>query len=213
MLFYTYPAGVVVVEVALGHERVTPLRVAALLLSSVGVVLVLAGGMNPGAGGTLSPLGIALGLVAAVSQVVFISVSRTGYASVPADAATVVILGTSMVGASLLAILVGQGGGLVAPFGSPAPWPFILLAGVVAAGVSSLLFLTAIRRIGGTRTGILMLFEPVVGVALAGLWLGEAIAPIQALGGALVLAGALVLQVRSDPGHEAVVETSAGPVV
>ena len=213
MLFYTFPAGVVIVDLALGHERVTPLRVAALLLSSVGVVLVLAGGMDPGAGATLSPLGIALGLVAAASQVVFISVSRSGYASVPADAATVVILGTSMVGASLIAILVGQGGGLVAPFGSLEPWPFLLLAGVVAAGVSSLLFLTAIRKIGGTRTGILMLFEPVVGVALAALWLGEAIAPVQALGGVLVLAGALVLQLRSEPGLEAVVETSAGPVV
>ena len=75
----------------------------------------------------------------------------------------------------------------------------MLLAGVVAAGVSSLLFLTAIRTIGGTRTGILMLLEPVVGVILAALWLGEALLPVQLVGGALVLAGALVLQLRSAP--------------
>jgi drug/metabolite transporter (DMT)-like permease len=213
MLFYTYPAGVVVLEIALGHERVTPARVAALLLSSAGVALVLAGGMDPAAGAAVNPLGIVLGLAAAASQVVFIAVSRSGYESVPADAATAVILASSMMGASVLAAVVGQGGGLMAPFGSLEPWPYLLLAGVVAAGISSLLFLTAIRKIGGTRTGILMLIEPVVGVALAAWLLGEAIAPIQAVGGALVLLGALVLQVRSGPGREAVVETAAGPVV
>jgi drug/metabolite transporter (DMT)-like permease len=76
-----------------------------------------------------------------------------------------------------------------------------------------LLFLMAIRRIGGTRTGILMLLEPVVGVLLAALVLGEALAPIQAVGAALVLAGALVLQRRSEPDLEPVIETAAGPVV
>ena len=211
MLFYTYPAGVAVVDVLLGHERVTPSRVLALGLSSVGVVLVLAGGI----GGDLAidPLGIVLGLVAGASQVVFMTVSRTGYRALPADAATFVILATSVVGASFIALLTSQAGGLLAPFQSPAPWPFILLAGITGAGVSSLLFLTAIREIGGTRTGILMLLEPVVGVVLAGILLGEAMGPIQAVGGALVLAGALVLQVRSGPGHEAVAETAAGPLV
>jgi drug/metabolite transporter (DMT)-like permease len=75
------------------------------------------------------------------------------------------------------------------------------------------LFLTAIRKIGGTRTGILMLLEPVVGVVLAGLLLGEQMGPIQAVGGVLVLAGALVLQLRSAPDYEATVETAAGPIV
>ena len=118
-----------------------------------------------------------------------------------------------MVGASVIAVMTGQGAGLTAPFHSPDAWPYLLVAGVACAGVSSLLFLTAIRKIGGTRTGILMLLEPVVGVALAGILLGEAMGPIQAVGGALVLAGALVLQLRSDPELEAVVETAAGPVM
>jgi drug/metabolite transporter (DMT)-like permease len=52
-----------------------------------------------------------------------------------------------------------------------------------------------------------------VGVALAGIVLGEALGPIQVVGGALVLVGALVLQVRSDPNLEATLETAAGPVM
>jgi drug/metabolite transporter, DME family len=213
MLFYTYPAGVAVVDLALGHEQLTRWRMAALLLSTGGVVLVLAGGLAGTSAADIQPVGVLLGLVASASQVVFVTVSRSGYRSVPADAATLVIMTVSMIGSSLLAILVGQGASLAVPLGSLSPWPIILLAGVVAAGVSSLLFLTAIRRIGGTRTGILMLLEPVVGVALAALLLGEAMAPAQVLGAALVLAGALVLQRRSEPDLEPVVETAAGPVV
>jgi drug/metabolite transporter (DMT)-like permease len=213
MLFYTYPAGVVVVDVLLGHERVTPSRIVALLLSSAGVLLVLVGGMSGSSDAAIVPLGIVLGLCAAASQVVFVTVSRNGYRTVPADAATFVILGASMIGASTIAVLGGQGAGLTEPLHSPDPWPYLLLAGVAGAGVSSLLFLTAIRKIGGTRTGILMLLEPVVGVILAGIVLGEAMGPIQVVGGALVLVGALVLQVRSDPQLEATVETAAGPVM
>jgi drug/metabolite transporter (DMT)-like permease len=164
-------------------------------------------------GDPVSLLGIVLCIAAAASQVVFMTVSRGGYSRVPADAATIVILAASVVGASTIAVLVGQGQQLLAPFRSVEPWPILLVAGVLAAGVSSLLFLTAIRTIGGTRTGILMLLEPVVGVVLAALLLGEALGPLQAVGGGLVLAGALVLQLRSEPALEPIAETHAGPVI
>jgi drug/metabolite transporter (DMT)-like permease len=213
MLFYTYPAGVVVVDVALGRERITASRLAALGLSSLGVALVLVGGVDASAGFAVDPLGVALALGAAASQVVFVTVSRDGYRAVPADAATLVILATSVVGACGIAVVVGQADDLARPFASLEPWPFLVLAGVVAAGLSSLLFLTAIRLLGGTRTGILMLLEPVIGAILAGLWLGEAMGPVQLLGGGLVLLGALVLQLRSDPELDPVVEAGAGPVV
>ncbi len=213
MLFYTYPAGVVVVDVALGRERITPSRLAALGLSSLGVMLVLIGGVDPSAGFTVNPLGVLLGLGAAASQVVFVSVSRHGYRAIPADAATLVILLVSVVGGAVIAVVVGQGGDLLVPFRSPDPWPVLLLAGVAAAGLSSVLFLTAIRTLGGTRTGILMLLEPVVGAVLAGLVLHETLAPIQFVGGGLVLLGALVLQLRSDPELEPLVEAGASPVI
>ncbi len=213
MLFYTYPAGVVVVDAALGRETITPTRLLALLLSTTGVALVLAGGMGDASAAPIDPVGIVLALGASLAQVVFVTISRDGYRSVPADAATLVILGASMIGAALIAVAVGQGDSLVAPLRSLEPWPIVLFAGVAAAGLSSLLFLTAIRRIGGTRTGILMLFEPVVGAILAGLLLDERLTPMQVLGGALVLAGALVLQLRASPEREPLVEAGAGPVV
>ena len=99
------------------------------------------------------------------------------------------------------------------PLGSADPWPVLLLGGVAAAAIASMLFLTAIRKLGGTRAGILMLLEPVVGVTLAAIWLHESLGPVQALGGGLVLAGGLVLQLGSDTDLEPVLEAGAGPVL
>jgi drug/metabolite transporter (DMT)-like permease len=73
------------------------------------------------------------------------------------------------------------------------------LAGIAAAGIPSILFLRGIRTIGGTRTGILMLFEPVVGVGLAAVLLHEGLAPIQVVGGACILAAAVLLQRSEGP--------------
>jgi drug/metabolite transporter (DMT)-like permease len=72
------------------------------------------------------------------------------------------------------------------------------LAGTLAAGIPSILFLRGIRTIGGTRTGILMLFEPVVGVVLAAVLLREGLTPIQLAGGACILAAAVLVQRSAD---------------
>jgi drug/metabolite transporter (DMT)-like permease len=88
----------------------------------------------------------------------------------------------------------GSVGSLAHPIASPSVFPLLLFTGVVAAAVPSLGFLTGIRAIGGTRAGILMLFEPVVGVALAAWLLSESLVPIQLAGAVAILAAALVLQ-------------------
>jgi len=213
LTFYTYPAGVAMLDVVLGNERVTAARIVALGLSSVGVVLVLVGSLDSGVGESIDGLGVLLGLGAAACQVTFVTISRDGYRSVPAEVATVVILLASAIGAVVLAVLIGQGAELTAPFGDPSTWAVLLAGGVLAGGVSTVLFLRAIRFVGGTRTGILMLFEPVVGVSLAALLLSEPLVPVQLLGGGLVLAGAAVLQLRSAPEHEPLVEAGASPMV
>lgn len=208
MLFYVYPALVAAAGVLLGRDRLDPPKLTALLLASAGVVLVLAGSLAAGEAVTVDLLGVALGLAAAVAQTVFIVVSRSGFAGVPAAGATLVVLVVATVGAAAFALLVGAGDSLVAPLVSPEPWPFVLAAGILGAAVPSFLFLSSIQRMGGTRTGILMLWEPVVGVVLAAAWLGEALLPVQLVGGVLVLGAALLLQVASDPASEPV----AGPV-
>src|SRR5690349_21168566 len=64
MLFYTYPAGVVVVDLVLGRERLSVARLVALALSFAGVVFVLVGGLGGASGESIAPVGILLGLAA-----------------------------------------------------------------------------------------------------------------------------------------------------
>jgi drug/metabolite transporter (DMT)-like permease len=123
---------------------------------------------------------------------VFITISRDGYRTVPADQAMGIILaGTSL---SCLMVAVAAGVDLGLPLRDGGLLAIMLGAGVLGAAIPSLMFLVGIRLVGGTRAGILMLFEPVVGVGLAALLLGESLGPVQALGGFAILAAAALLQ-------------------
>jgi DME family drug/metabolite transporter len=191
--FYTYPAIVAAASVLLGRERLDRARVVALLLALAGMVAVVLGGLEPEVAVRLDVLGIGAALGAAACQAVFVLLSRS-YASVPTDQAMATILaGTGIVAAGVTLVTEGPAG-LALPLGSMSLLGLLLVTGTFAAAVPSFLFLTGIRRIGGVRTGIVMLAEPVVGVGLAALLLAEGVSPLQVLGGVTILAAALLVQ-------------------
>ena len=192
--FYTYPAMVAVVAVALGRERPSRPILLALVLALGGMVVVVAGGLDPATGLRLDGLGILLALAAAAAQTTYVTISRDGYARLPADQAMAWILAASAAACAILAFAGGTLDGLLLPVRDPSLLPLLLSVGVLGAGIPSLLFLVGIRRIGGMRAGIVMLLEPVVGVGLAAVLLGEALRPVQAIGAAAVLGAALLLR-------------------
>jgi len=220
--FYTYPAMVAAASVLLGRERLDAPRVVALLLSIAGMAAVVLGGSGAAAseGGLAADvapvaggfgIGILLALVAALSQAVFVLVSR-GYAAVPTHQAMAMILAGTAVLATLVSVVVAGPGSVLLPFGSPDLLELLLVVGLLAAALPSFLFLTGIRRIGGVRTGILMLFEPVVGVALAAAFLAETVTPLQVAGGVtILLAAALVQREGTRPDEAALVPLPGGP--
>jgi drug/metabolite transporter (DMT)-like permease len=210
--FYTYPAMVAVVNVVLGRERLDRTRAVALGLAILGMIAVVASQLDPAGGIRLDAIGIGLALGAAVSQTVFVVISRVGYSQVPTEQAMAVVLLVTVVGATGLAVLAGSPVSLVYPFEAPNVLPLLLFTGIFAAAIPSLGFLTGIRAIGGTRAGILMLFEPVVGVALAAWLLGEVLVPVQLAGAAAILAAALLLQrTAGDPVGAGPMKVPGGP--
>jgi drug/metabolite transporter (DMT)-like permease len=215
LCFYTYPAMVAAVNVVTGHERLDTSRGAALILAITGMTMVVAAQLDPAAGIRLDVIGIALALGAAVSQTVYVVVSRDGYREVPTEQAIAVVMIVTTLGAATLAIVVGSAASLVPPLGEPGLVPLLLFTGIFAAALPSLGFLYGIRAIGGLRAGILMLFEPVVGVALAASLLSETLAPIQVVGAAAILAAAVILQrtgrPREDAASHAAVAVGGGP--
>jgi drug/metabolite transporter (DMT)-like permease len=209
--FYTYPALVAAANVALGRERLDRSRSIALGLAIVGMVLVVASQLDPASGIRLDAIGIGLALGAALSQTVFVLLARDGYPEVPTEQAMTTVLFASAVGAVAVALLAGGIGSLVMPLAAPSILPLLLFTGVAAAAIPSLGFLTGIRLIGGTRAGILMLFEPVVGVALAAWLLGEDLVPIQVVGAVAILGAAVLLQ--RAPHAERAPDDEARPVI
>jgi drug/metabolite transporter (DMT)-like permease len=202
--FYTFPAMVALVGVALGRERLGRARLGALGLALVGMLLVV--GVLDGAGaGDL--LGIGLALVAAGSQTVFITISKTEYRDVPANEVGAITSAASGVVMAAVAVIGGGAIAMTLPFSDERAWGPILWAGVIGAAIPYLLLITGIRLVGSTSAAILMLFEPLTGAFLAALLLSESLTTGQVAGGALILVAAVVLQRDRAP-----VAAPEGPV-
>ncbi|HEY8584688.1 MAG TPA: DMT family transporter [Capillimicrobium sp.] len=189
LLLYTFPAMVAVAAFLLGRDRLDGRRVAALALASAGLVLVLAGAGT----GRVDALGAALGLSAAVVYTTYILTSERVAGRVPA---------------ALLAALVCTGAAVSLTTGSAAlgelrpadvalaGWGWLLGIAAISTVGAITLFFAGLRRVGPTAAAILSTAEPLVTVALAFVVFGESLAPVQLLGGALVLAAVVVLQLR-----------------
>jgi DME family drug/metabolite transporter len=205
--FYTYPALLALTGVLFHGERLTAPKAAVLALAIAGMALVVVGQLDPAAGLRIDPSGLALAFFAALCQVVYFTIGRSGFRHLPADEATLGVFAISIPVYVVAGLLTGGLAAAVSvPLGDPALLGICAVMGIVGAAIPSILLLTGIRTIGGVRTGILLLVEPVVGVALAAALLGQAIVPLQVLGGALVLAGGVLLQaVPEDAGGEAFV--------
>ncbi|HEX4898429.1 MAG TPA: DMT family transporter [Candidatus Limnocylindrales bacterium] len=205
LCFYLYPALVAGASALLGWEPMDRPRVLALTLALAGMVAVVVGGPASATFGGLDAVGVALALSAALSQAVFVLVSRHGYRAVPTDQAMTTILAVSAVIAGGLAVVFGGSVALTLPLTEPPSLLVLLLfGGLFGAAVPSFLFLAGIRWIGPVRAGILMLIEPLVGVALAAAFLAEAVGPVQAAGGLAILAAALIIQ-RARPTEPALI--------
>jgi DME family drug/metabolite transporter len=205
-LFYTYPVVVTVAMAALGRERVTLLRAGALVLAMAGLVLVVGSQVGPAAEVTL--LGVALALAAAVCQAGYLVVSRDGYTSVPAVQATSLILLGGMLISGTAALLTGGLATAGTWLAEPMVWLAVLLAGTVGAALPKVLVLSGVRRIGGTRTAITMLAEPVTAVVSAAIVLGQPVTATQVVGGAAILLAAALVQ-RPVPGETPTVRPAA----
>jgi drug/metabolite transporter (DMT)-like permease len=210
LVFYLYPALVALASVAWFGERLERSRWAALAMSLAGMVLVVAGA---GELGQLDAPGIGLAFVAALGQTFYVLAARHGFAHVPGSQAAALTMGGAFGLYLLVALLTGALGDLAAPLRSSAAlWP-VVVAGVVGAGIPTVSYIAGIRRLGAPRAAILANFEPVVGVLLAALLLGEQPTVVQLLGGALIIVAGVALQLRPRAEiaeHEALPDPEAG---
>jgi drug/metabolite transporter (DMT)-like permease len=160
---------------------------------------------------SLDPVGIGLALGSALCQATFILIAGRGFAPLAAPRIATYVLFAAAAIALVLAMLTGDFAGLAVPLHEPQAWTWILLGGITGAAIPTTAFLAGIGLIGPSRAAILMTIEPLVGVTVAALLLGEHPTLLQIVGGAAVLAAAIILQLA--PSRRAPPEPEVAPVV
>lgn len=189
--FYTYPAYVYAISVTLLDERLSKLKIAALVVAVSGVGLIVSGDAS-----AADPLGVGLVLVAAMGYAIYISGSRVALGAIDADLlAGVVLIVTSV---SFVAFGIASER-LVVPTGSD-QWLVVLGISVFGTALPIFLYVSGLERIEASRASIIGTSEPLVTVLLGVALLGEVITVGIGLGGALVLLGVALIQ--SDAASE-----------
>jgi drug/metabolite transporter (DMT)-like permease len=186
LLLYLYPALVTVLSAIFLGERLTAVKLVALVLAMVGTALTI------GPTGSGQPLGIALAVSASVIYAIYILVGTRATAQTGAIvSSTVIMTAAAVVYATITAI---QGPHF--PI-TPAGWAAVLGIALISTVLAIVTFFAGLERIGPTNVATLSAFEPLVTVLLALLFLHETIVPLQILGGGLILT-AVILLARSE---------------
>ncbi|MBM3181781.1 MAG: DMT family transporter [Chloroflexi bacterium] len=181
LLLYLYPIFVAVLSTVFLNEKLTRIKVTALMLALFGTALTVgpAGGQMPG---------ILLAISAALIYSVYIIVGTNVMKHVSAVQSSTVIFASAGIVYGLLALSNGahfpvSNSGWLATSG-------IILISTIIPVVT---FLAALERIGPTNAAMLSTLEPVVTVLLAAWLLGERLMPIVLVGGGLILAAVILL--------------------
>ncbi len=192
LLLYSFPFIVAVLAALFLGERLDGARIAALLVASAGLAMTVGGGRG-------TPLGVALGLGAALVYSLYIVVGSRAMRAVDPIAASSVICAAAAASYGLIVLVRASGGAAPAWPVSAAGWFWVLALVLVSTVFAVAAFFAGLRRLGATLTSVLSTLEPVVSVALAAAVLGERVGALQALGGAVVVGTAIWLALRPAP--------------
>ncbi|GAA1747738.1 EamA family transporter [Agromyces humatus] len=213
-LLIEYLAPVALVAFAWARTRRAPQWVvlAGSVVAIAGLVLVI----GP-AGGAIDPVGIALAGIAMLGVAVYYVLGARDDLGVPpiALAASGVFIGAIVLGLAGLTGLV--------PFefvltdmsflGGTAPWwVLVLTVGAVSTAFAYVAGIQAIRMLGTRLASFLGLSEVVFAGIVAWVLLGEAIGPVQMLGGVLILGGIVLVRLERPAVEPVPLEIDLVPV-
>jgi drug/metabolite transporter (DMT)-like permease len=183
----TMPLLVAAASWGLFRDRLPPLGLAGLAAGFVGVGLIMAQRLSGGA----DALGVAMCLVGAVALTVATLAVRS---AVQSGGNLLMIVGLQMlVGSAALAPVAILTETLTVTWSTPLVLAFVYTT-VMPGLVATLIWFWLVGRIGTTRAATFHFLNPVFGVAVAAVLLGERLSWIDALGVAIVAAGILAVQ-------------------
>ena len=184
LLFFTFPPLIGLLQAVLDRAWPAPAKVAAIALAFAGLATML--GVSLGA---TDPRGVALALGAAVA----VAWNSVGIVRAVGHVGPLVAMFHMAVASAIaLPVLTLATGGVQLPV-SGSGWAGML--GVVALQCLSLpLYFVAVARIGALKSAMLANVQPVTSIVAARALFGELLGAAQLVGGAMVLAGVMLLQ-------------------
>jgi len=177
------------------RERITVRFLVGLALAMGGAALLV----NASAAlGSRYVLGDALGLITACffgGYVIAVARLRDRYA-----ASTIMFYSSAVTCVLLLAVTLAWGESLLPA--SAHGWLALLALAWISQAMGQGLIAYALGHLPASFSALVILIEPVTAAILGWVWLGEALGPLQALGGVIVLAGILAARGASGPSRE-----------
>jgi len=182
LLFYSYPAVVTIAELVINKKKPAPAVVVALVLSAGGAGVIAAGSGSV----DITTAGIVFSLLSAASFAAYLLAGDRFLGKTD----SITIAAWTGLGASASLLTFAAVAGEIDVPGDR--WWQFLVYGAATASAFAFMF-ASLRRIGSSRTSVLLTLEAVSAIVLAAIFLGEDLGAAQAVGGACVLAGAVII--------------------
>ncbi len=184
-LFYTYPAWVAVLAAIRRTERLTSIRVFALLLALTGVTIMVGAPTE-----RLNPIGVMLALGSALLYSAYLPALEHVQDGIPALLSTFLLIVGAAISFAIAALFAGE---LLIPRGI-AVWSNIVMLALVSTVIAFSALIKGLSVLGPVRTAIIATVEPFFTALLGALVLGNQFGAATLLGGVLIAVAVLVIE-------------------
>lgn len=184
LLLYTYPVMVAVMSQFILKEHLGKLGIYALIVVSIGIVCLVWGEWS-----VSEPKFLLYGIGSAFFYALYIMYSRKYLSDIPAMPSSFYVqLGAGFILSVIHFQDLARPADILNHHGL-----LIISMAIICSLMAMTLFLAGLRRITSSEASILSTTEPLFGVLIAALFLGEKLAFIQIIGGVLILIGMILI--------------------
>ena len=184
-LFYTYPAWVALLAAVRKAEKLTPVRVLALMLALTGVTIMVGAPTDK-----LNPIGVTLALASALLYSGYLPALALVQEGIPALLSTFLLIVGAAISFVIAALFASE---LFVPRGT-AVWSNIFLLSLVSTVIAFSSLIKGLSVLGPVRTAIIATVEPFFTAILGALVLANTFGVATLIGGIFIAAAVLVIE-------------------
>ncbi len=184
-LFYTYPAWVALLAAVRRTEKLTPVRVLALMLALTGVTVMVGAPTEK-----LNPMGVTLALASALLYSVYLPALAYVQENIPALLSTFLLIVGAAISFVIAALFAGE---LFVPRGT-AVWSNIFMLSLVSTVIAFSSLIRGLSVLGPVRTAIIATVEPFFTAILGAVVLADQVGVATLIGGIFIAAAVLVIE-------------------